>query len=315
MPFMNLYKSQLEKLGHNVDTYFFKGNRDIKNYYNAIRYIRNIVSHDFDIIHAFFGSSGFVANFQRDIPVITTFIGSDLLGEYKKNGHYDYFFSIITFLTSFFAQIFSERITTISKQLSQRIYFKNKHSLIKLGVDAEHFAPMKMIEARRLLNWDNDIFYILFPAMRNRAIKRYSIAKKIINQISNDIKKVKLISLDKPNMYPKMPTIMNACNAMIFVSIHEGSPNVIKEAMACNLPVFSFDIGDVKETCKDVRPGFISQYDDVVCLHEKLGSYLSHNPNRRSNGRDIIKSRSWNKHIIEVEKTYFEALRIKTNES
>ena len=315
MPFMHLYKSQLEKMGHNVHTYFFKGQRDFKIYYNSIKYIRSKVSHNVDIIHAFFGSSGFVANFQRDIPVITTFMGSDLLGEYKKNGHYDYFFSIITFLTSFFAQVFSERIITISKQLSQRIYFKNKHSLTELGVDTKHFSPIKMIEARRSLNWDNDTIYILFPAMRNRAVKRYSIAKKVINQISNDIKNVKLISLDEPNMHLKIPTIMNACNAMIFVSYHEGSPNVVREAMACNLPVFSFDIGDVKETYKDVSPGFVSRYDDDVCLHEKLVAYLSHNPNRRSNGRDIIKSRSWDKHLIEVEKIYFETLRIKTNES
>ena len=62
-----------------------RGKRNIKIYYNEIIKIRKINTKHYDIVHAYFGSSGFIANFQRKIPVVTTFIGSDLLGEYKNN--------------------------------------------------------------------------------------------------------------------------------------------------------------------------------------------------------------------------------------
>ncbi len=310
---MNLQKFHLEKLDHKVNLYQFRGHRNFKKYIEILMKIRNLDSTDYDIIHAFFGSSGFIANFQRNIPVITTFMGSDLLGEYKINGKYDYLFSLITFITSFFAQILSKKLISISKKLSKRIYYNNKHKLIKLGVDSEHFQPIEMYEARKKLNWDDSILYVLFPAMKKRIIKRYDIAKEIIDKISIKHKSIKLISLDEPNMYPNIPLIMNACNAMIFVSIHEGSPCVVKEAMACNLPIFSFDIGDVNEYAGHLKPGHVAKNNNKIELYEKLLLHLSSDPNKRSNGRTKIEKLSWDIYAIEVEKIYFETLGIDTN--
>src|SRR5258708_15921936 len=45
---------------------------------------------------------------------------------------------------------------------------------------------------------------------------------------------------------------MNACDALVFTSRQEGSPNVVKEALACNLPVVSVAIGDVPERLRDL---------------------------------------------------------------
>ena len=55
---------------------------------------------------------------------------------------------------------------------------------------------------------------------------------------------------------------MNACDALLFVSMYEGSPNIVKEALACNLPIVSVAVGDVAErlegvagcTCRSADP-------------------------------------------------------------
>ena len=85
-----------------------------------------------------------------------------------------------------------------------------------------------MYEARTQLNWSASKIYVLFPAEKNRLIKRFHIAKQVVDGLLND-EEIVLVSLDEPNLYSKLPVIMNACNLMIFVSKHEGSPNVIRE--------------------------------------------------------------------------------------
>ena len=308
LPFIKLQKSYLEKLNHNVDLYIFEGKRNILKYMNEIKKIRSINHIKYDIIHAYDGSSGFIANFQRGIPVITTFIGSDLLGNYSSNGRFDYGFSIISFFASYAAQLFSKKLITISQNLSRRIYFNKKHKMIKLGVDHNHFNPIGMSAAREKLNWNNDAIYILFPANKNRVIKRYGIAKEIIEEISKEISSVKLISLEKPNMYPELPLIMSGCNAMIFVSFHEGSPNVIKEALACNLPIFSFDIGDVSEQLEGVTNSHVVNNGNKTALYKKLLDYLYKTPKKRSNGRNKIIPLSWDNYTVNVENIYYKAL-------
>jgi glycosyltransferase involved in cell wall biosynthesis len=64
-----------------------------------------------------------------------------------------------------------------------------------------------------------------------------------------------------------MPVLMSACDALLFTSMQEGSPNAVKEALACDLPVVSVEVGDVPvrlqgiegcELCSDERPETIA---------------------------------------------------------
>jgi len=45
--------------------------------------------------------------------------------------------------------------------------------------------------------------------------------------------------------HDEMPFYMNACDALIFTSRQEGSPNAVKEALACDLPVVAVPVADV----------------------------------------------------------------------
>jgi glycosyltransferase involved in cell wall biosynthesis len=50
-----------------------------------------------------------------------------------------------------------------------------------------------------------------------------------------------------------VPAYMNACNAMLMTSLIEGSPNVVKEALACNANVIAVPVGDAHEMLEGVQ--------------------------------------------------------------
>ena len=53
--------------------------------------------------------------------------------------------------------------------------------------------------------------------------------------------------------------MLNAANCLLLTSLHEGSPNIVKESMACNLPVVTVNCGDVAIRLSDVTPSFVSK--------------------------------------------------------
>jgi glycosyltransferase involved in cell wall biosynthesis len=84
----------------------------------------------------------------------------------------------------------------------------------------------------------------------------------------------------------KMPVYMNACDALLLTSAHEGSPNVVKEALACNLPVVSTDVGDVAERIGGVDGCVLCGRDDAESLSRALG--LVFDRGGRVNGREAV---------------------------
>jgi glycosyltransferase involved in cell wall biosynthesis len=78
---------------------------------------------------------------------------------------------------------------------------------------------------------------------------------------------------------------MNACDAMLLTSYHEGSPNVLKEAMACNLPVVSVPIGDVAERTAGVVGYRVRPRDEEQLANALLSTLQDETP---CGGREAI---------------------------
>ena len=78
---------------------------------------------------------------------------------------------------------------------------------------------------------------------------------------------------------------MSAADCLIMTSVHEGSPNVVKEALMCDLPVVATPVGDVPERLADVDPSW--QGEDEIALGEALVECLREP--RRSNGREAAR--------------------------
>jgi glycosyltransferase involved in cell wall biosynthesis len=86
--------------------------------------------------------------------------------------------------------------------------------------------------------------------------------------------------------HDRMPYLMNAADALIFTSLQEGSPNAVKEALACNLPVVSVPVGDVAERLRGVSNCELVQEDDPDALATALERVLQRGG--RSDGRTAV---------------------------
>jgi glycosyltransferase involved in cell wall biosynthesis len=119
------------------------------------------------------------------------------------------------------------------------------------------------------LGWEQDIFHVVFSTPRlGDANKRPALAREVIECLNSGGLHSELhIMLDIP--HNEMPTRLNAADAVLMTSAHEGSPNIIKEALACDRPVVSVDVGDVRERLEGVEGCFIAE-PDLEALAGKL---------------------------------------------
>jgi glycosyltransferase involved in cell wall biosynthesis len=129
------------------------------------------------------------------------------------------------------------------------------------GVNTSFFKPIEKQVARKYLNLDPEATYILFVSSNKiRKQKRYDLflqTIKILKENYNikNIKEIKLINTSRD----KIPFYFNAADLHLMSSDFEGSPNSVKESLACNTPVVSTNVGNVSELLKDVNGSYVSE--------------------------------------------------------
>ena len=235
------------------------------------------------IIHAHYGTvTAFVSSFASNIPVIITFRGSDLNKSKGDNllrwtlGH----------LLSQISALKAKKIICVSEELKNKLWWKQKRvAVLPTGVDALIFTPRNRNEARLELGWEIDKRFVLFNAGRNPKGKGLDLAQLSIVLAERIIGEISFIVLDGTLNPNKVPILMNAADCLLLTSDQEGSPTVIQEAMACNLPVVSVPVGDVRERLSGVIPSAIVERDPDKIAKALVEILVSP---RRSNGREYI---------------------------
>jgi glycosyltransferase involved in cell wall biosynthesis len=110
---------------------------------------------------------------------------------------------------------------------------------------------MDKILCRRELGLPLESKLVLFAGNPRRTEKQYPLAKEAVEKASLEME-VKLIEvLNVPHSI--IPIYLNAADVVLLTSSFEGSPNIIKEAMACNRPIISVEVGDVAERLKGAQ--------------------------------------------------------------
>jgi glycosyltransferase involved in cell wall biosynthesis len=283
-------KSQIdsiESLGHEVEVLFINGKRSRWNYARALFKLRCLVGRRrFDIVHAHYGYSGVVALLQRRTPVTISFCGDDLLGTPDRHGDKTLLSRCIVLLGRLAAH-FADGIIVKSKQMRDCLLpgDRQRAFVIPNGVDFDQFKPEDRVEARHTLGLDSNRQYVLFPSTPYERRKRVDLAESAIRNLEGEFPDVELLVVyHQPQEL--LPVYMGACDALVMTSDWEGSSNVVKEAMACNLPVVSVDAGDAWEVIDGSRHCHRTSRDPAD-VAEKLAAVLR-SGGQRSNGRSKV---------------------------
>ena len=241
--------------------YFFVKGKGVIGYLSCLKkLIAQLKSGVYDGVHAHVATSGLLANLQRRVPVVTTFHGSDI--------------NVLSLrVVSFIVDLLSRRTVYISQNLLDKAIYagKKKRAVIPCGVDFELFIPRSMQQSRQALGLVRHKRYILFSSNFDTGVKNYPLAKTAVDLLRDD--KVELLEL-KNYTRQEVALLFTAVDVALLTSYSEGSPQFVKEALACNCPVVSTDVGDVQSIMGDIVGCYITSFDPVD-IADKLHRVLT----------------------------------------
>ena len=158
--------------------------------------------------------------------------------------------------------------------------------VIPCGIDLERFENRPMLQARHDLGLPNKERLVLFVGNPKNPIKRYELAESAVARLDTGLN-ARLITLHG-QPHSQVPVFMDACDALLITSHHEGSPTSVKEALASGLPVVSVPVGDVAERVHGVPECRVSCNDDPEEIARELEQVLRC-PARANTGREAVK--------------------------
>lgn len=209
----------------------------------------------YDLIHAHTGHCGVLACLQFRYPVVLSYVGYDLDVAASAADRPDTFHSKTA--RRLFRSLSWVVAATIAQSRRGRSRLpertKGRNTVIPNGVDREAFAPADRAEARRRLGEAEDTRpWVLFSSDPLRYTKRFELAEAAVEAARREVPnlELKVVAGAAPEL---MPVWMNAADLMIMSSREEGSPNTVKEAMACDLPIVAVRVGDVAEIINGTR--------------------------------------------------------------
>jgi glycosyltransferase involved in cell wall biosynthesis len=249
----------LRELGLDCEVIFVEGYRTRWAYLReSLRMLRlNFSSHRPLLVHAHGGETALVARWYIRGPVVTSYCGDDLLGTPQANGSITLASRVRRTLLRAHARLMARTVTK-SAEMESALHpsARRRNLVVPNGVDRSIFHPRPAEEARRRLGWPAEDRIVLFAADPAVERKRYWLAEAACQEAERELGPIRLeVAWGTPPA--EMPLLMAGADCLLLTSAIEGSPNVVKEAVACDVPVISTDVGDVAEILRDVDPSWV----------------------------------------------------------
>jgi glycosyltransferase involved in cell wall biosynthesis len=286
MVFARRQATELMSRGVEVESFHLRSRTSPSVLWSELQRFRAVVARFApDVIHAHFGTvtAAFTIWAARRIPVVITYRGSDLNRVPTARGLRALFGRVL----SQFSAARAARIVCVSRGLRDRLWWhRERVTILPSGVDTILFRPISRVEARRQLGWDQDIPVALFNAGHDARNKRLDLANAAVELSRVEFPNLRFEVTEGDVPPDRMPILLNAADCLLVTSDAEGSPSVVQEAIATNLPVVSVDVGDVAERLRgissthivDRSPGALAS---ALCTVLKM--------RERSNGRSRVR--------------------------
>lgn len=243
----------------------------LSGYLSAIPKIRRAWrSGRYDLVHAHYSMSAFAASLSGRFPLVVSLMGSDVFMSGPMR-------LIIRILCR------RRWAATIVKSVQMKEKLRLRDSeVIPNGVDTGLFVPASRETAKEHLGFPVSRKMVLFGSSADRPEKNPGLARRafdLLNEPAADFRYLAGLA------HSEVPWHLNAADVLLLTSTWEGSPNVIKEAMACNCPVVASDAGDVAILTGGTGGCYIASHDaeDVAA---KLRAALDFSG--RTRGRERI---------------------------
>lgn len=269
-PIVKAQGESLSKQNVRLNYYFIKG-KGFKGYLkNLLPLRREIKRGNYDIIHSHYGDSSLLAGLANlnKVKFVASFMGTDTyLMRRKVKCIYEKIYNVIfSILYKIIAKYFVHTLIIKSQKMKYQLWPNTDSVVIPNGVNFDIFKPLVQIRVK-----NNGVKKVLFVGDKNRKEKNFNLLESSITLLKE---KFDIQIINPTNLSAEQINIeYNRAHLLALTSYYEGSPNVVKEAMACNLPIVSTDVGDVRGIFGKTDGCFIAK-NNSIDFSEKLEKAL-----------------------------------------
>jgi glycosyltransferase involved in cell wall biosynthesis len=243
---------------------------------------------DWDLVHANFGLTAPHALAQPGRPVVLSLWGTDVYGDYGW--------------VSRACAPHVDELVVMSERMAEAVDVPAR--VVPHGVDLSRFRPLDRSTAKERVGWDQGTRQVLFPYPPSRGVKNHDLAARVVDRAADRVPGPVALQTLSGVPHERMSDYYNAAHALLLTSDWEGSPNSVKEALACNVPVVARDVGDVPERLDGVAHSRACRSEDA--LVEALVDVLR--AGARSDGRRAVADLSLDHAADRLRATYDRAL-------
>lgn len=262
----------LEQLGCEVE-YFAVVGKGMRGYLRNVKPLRKKMQEwKPDVVHAHFGLCGMVAVLaaRKKVPVVITCHNGETLTKYGN-------------IISSLAIHRADYTICVAQHIYDKLYLKPKTYMIQpCGIDMKDLPLVDKAKAIKEMGLSIDKINILFGGSFSNARKNAPLAQAAIALLKRD--DLNLIEMKGFNRH-QVAMLFNACDMLLLPTKSEGSPQVLKEAMACNCPIVATDVADISYLLQGVTNSYVTTFDpsDVA---DKIRRVIECGD--RTNGRERI---------------------------